>query len=84
MEFSKLKSSLKACFLLKAVIKLLWLDFCFYKLFITSENKNTEYRHLLYKQRLYKCYNVYEDYNEFETRQVKKHKSAKIEKNLVF
>ena len=47
MEFfktQKLKSSLEACFLLRAVLNLLWRRYiCFYKLFLINESKNTEY-----------------------------------------
>ena len=37
--------------------------------------------HLLYKQWLYKCYKVYEDYIEFDTEQVESTKSAERQKN---
>ena len=41
MEFLKLKSSLTTYFLLRAVIKLLWRNFCFYKFFQKIEKNNT-------------------------------------------
>ena len=39
----KLNSSLEACFLLRAVLDLLWRDIYFYKLFLINKIKNTEY-----------------------------------------
>ena len=36
--------------------------------------------HLLYKQRLYKCYKVYGDYIDFDTEQAENAKSAERQK----
>ena len=42
ISMNELKISLEACFL-RAAIKFLCCDVCFYKLFLISENKSTEY-----------------------------------------
>ena len=39
----KLKRSLEACFLLRAIVKFLWGNICLGKLFQISENKNTKH-----------------------------------------
>ena len=48
------------------------------KLFLISENKNTEY--LTPKQWFCKCYKVYEDYIEFDTEQAENKKSSERQK----
>ena len=40
-KIEKLKSSLEPCFLLRAVLRFLWYNICFYKLFLINENKHT-------------------------------------------
>ena len=42
-KIQKLKSFLEVCFLLWVALRFLWRDICSYKLFLISENKNTEY-----------------------------------------
>ena len=45
-KIQKFKSSIEACFLLRAILKLLWLgtgDICFNKFFQITENKNTKH-----------------------------------------
>ena len=42
--------------------------------------EHQEYWHLLFKQRLYKCYKVYEDYIEFDIEQAESTKNVQIQK----
>ena len=42
-ETQELNRSLEPCFLLRAVLDLLWHDICFYKLFLINKIKNTGY-----------------------------------------
>ena len=64
-------------FLLKAVIKFSWRNICFYRSFLISENKKSEFLGPLYKGRLHKCYKVYGDYIGFNTEQAESTKSRK-------
>ena len=55
----------------------------FLKLFLIREKKNTQITwHLLYKQSLYNCDKLYENYIEFDTEQVENTKSAERQKNI--
>ena len=86
LNLSIFQKSLSVCecstffFKLKGFLEASSTQIWIYKLFLISESKNQNTWHLPHKHWLCKCYNVWEDYIEFDTGQAENTSSAERQK----